>query len=296
VSGAVAVTGASGYLGRRVVDRFVADGRRVVRLVRRPSGPADLAYDLARAVDPETLRARAVEAIVHCAYDASPIRDHDVAVANIEGSERLLAAAEAAGVARIVVISSMSAFAGCRSSYGRTKLVIEGLAPRPGAAVVRPGLIWEDDVRAVGGMVGRLARSAQSRVVPLPAPRATLHLVHIDDLCDLVAELATADAVPPHAVVAADATPWSMRGIVGALADGAGRMPLVVPVPWRPTFWALRAAERVGRPLPFRSDSLVGLVHADPAPDLSAAARFRPFGGAAVRDAAQTVDAGWPPV
>lgn len=62
----VAVTGASGFVGRALVARLEADGLRVVRLVRRP-GPGDVVtWDpAAGAIDAGALEG--VEAVVHLA-------------------------------------------------------------------------------------------------------------------------------------------------------------------------------------------------------------------------------------
>jgi nucleoside-diphosphate-sugar epimerase len=293
VSGAVAVTGASGYVGGRIVARCSALGRAVVRLVRVPAGTGDVAFDLGAGVDPAELAAQDVDSLVHCAYDAAPLRRDDVHARNVTGTARLLDAAGDAGVRRVVVISTMSAFTGCRSVYGQVKLEIERRARDTGAAIVRPGLVWHDGDDEVGGMVGRLRRSAAARVVPLPAAGSALHLVHVDDLVELLLDLGDRTDVPREAVIAAHPRPWTMRDIVCALADQQGRRPLVVPLPWRPVLGALRAVERIGRPLPFRSDSLVGLVHSDPAPTFDPALALRPFGAAALVHAA---DGGWAPI
>jgi len=70
-----------------------------------------------------------------------------------------------AAVESIVVISSLSAFAGCRSLYGKAKLQIESLALSADAVVIRPGLVYGNDS---GGMFGRLVRQVRgSRLLPV---------------------------------------------------------------------------------------------------------------------------------
>ena len=76
---------------------------------------------------------------MHCAYDFSLLRREDINHVNVAGSERLFAAAHEAGIGTLVYTSSISAFEGCRSLYGKAKLEIERRAGAYGALVIRPG-------------------------------------------------------------------------------------------------------------------------------------------------------------
>ena len=71
--------------------------------------------------------------------------------------------------------------------------------------------------------------------------------------------------------------PVSLRRILTRRANGFGRKPLLVPVPWQAIWLGLRTLEMLGlRAL--RSDSVLGFVHSDPAPQFDALSRdFRPF-------------------
>jgi hypothetical protein len=58
-----------------------------------------------------------------------------------------------AGVRRLVFISTISAFDGCRSFYGKGKLEVERITHSLGGWVIRPGLLYGEKP---GGMLGRL--------------------------------------------------------------------------------------------------------------------------------------------
>ena len=135
-----------------------------------------------------------MDALVHCAYDFGPRRWEDIAAINVAGSEKLLAAARDAGVKSVVLISTVSAFAGCRSLYGQAKLQIEDAARAMGAFVLRPGLVYSDNP---GGMFGRLVGQVRGgRLLPiLCGGRQTQYLVHDEDLGNLV-EACLAGRVP----------------------------------------------------------------------------------------------------
>ena len=71
----------------------------------------------------------------------------------MDGSQKVLAAARDARVKSVVLISSLSAFEGCRSLYGKAKMETEAFARSIGALIVRPGLVYSDNP---GGMFGRV--------------------------------------------------------------------------------------------------------------------------------------------
>lgn len=112
----VAVTGANGLLGTRLVEslRRRGDVERVLALDLEVPGASAPGVD-ARVVDVrdpgigEVLAG--VDALVHLAFVVQPIRDeqamHDV---NVEGSRNVLRAAAEAGVRRLVVLSSATAY------------------------------------------------------------------------------------------------------------------------------------------------------------------------------------------
>src|SRR5579872_4212685 len=126
----VAVTGATGYLGSRICHAFGARGWNVAALVRNPAAvdfPA-APYDLGVPLTSTTERVlRSADVLVHTAYDLRLAAPRDIWRVNVEGTRALLDAAVGAGVPRILVLSSMSAYAGTRQLYGRAKLEIEAI-------------------------------------------------------------------------------------------------------------------------------------------------------------------------
>ena len=255
----VAITGASGYVGSNLASRFERDGWRVVRTTFR------LGDDI-----PSAALANA-DALVHCAYDFRPVAWAAIHRVNVEGTGSLLQAAASAGVRKIVVLSTISAFPGCRSLYGKAKLEIEAEAQRAGAAVLRPGLVFVDAGSDAGGMFGSLLESSRGSVVPLVGGgRHCQYLVHVDDLYRLVADLASGSiTAPARAVVVASSRCWPIRELIAALAGRHGRKPRFVSVPWQAVWLVLKTAELARLRLGYRSDSVVSLVNQDPRPDFS---------------------------
>jgi nucleoside-diphosphate-sugar epimerase len=265
----VAITGARGFVGAMLARRFEDSGWAVTQLSHTAGGDGSVPFQLGDEVAPEIFRSGETTALVHCAYDFRPISRSDIQRVNVEGTRKLLAAATTGGVDRIAVLSSISAFDGSRSVYGRAKLEIEAAAAAAGALVVRCGLVWADGPPSGGGMFGSLARSAGARLVPLVDGGVhPQYLIHEQDLFELLRRFCGGEVQNPgKPVVAASPRPWAMRDLLRELARRQGTRPRFLPVPWQPVWAGLRLAELVHLPVPYRSDSVVSLVYQDRRPD-----------------------------
>ena len=260
----VAVTGAGGFVGRHAVAALRAAGEDVVALSRRPiEGLEYLYFDLRGEVPSATqLRARGVTALVHCAWDFSPRNLEEARRINVAPSARL--AQEAADVgASLIAISTMSAFDGCRSVYGRSKLEMEQAFLERGALVLRPGLVWSD---RPGGMVGTLDRLARLPLAPVIAGGGKLYAIHVDDLAAVIVRAARLRPVA-RLLTAAHPRPYSFADILRLRAPAG--TPLLLPVPWPLVWLGVRLAQAVKPHGALRADSVLGLVHANPAPDFA---------------------------
>src|SRR5580698_2684427 len=97
----IAISGASGFVGGHLTEQLRALGHEAMGLPR--SGAL----------------AEGCEVLIHAAWD---LRNPE---GNVTRSRQLIDAAKAAGGPRILFISSLSAFDGCRSRYGAMKLAVE---------------------------------------------------------------------------------------------------------------------------------------------------------------------------
>ena len=111
-----------------------------------------------------------MELLIHCAYDMTLTRRSDIKRVNVEGTRRLLRAAADAGVPRVIVLSSMSAYEGTTQMYGQAKLAIEGRRCRSVAGCsARPRIR-----RSAGGMIA-LTRVTRLPSSPFPSADAAVH-------------------------------------------------------------------------------------------------------------------------
>jgi nucleoside-diphosphate-sugar epimerase len=271
------LTGASGYLGSMFARKLAANGWEVIGLSRNPK-PGQVAFRLGERIAAESLAG--YDALIHCAYDFAPVAWKDIETINVKGSEYLFRAAAEAKVPYLLLISTISAYEGCKSNYGRAKLLIEQHARQAGACVVRPGLVYGAQP---GAMFGRLVSQARaSSMMPMPGDgRQMMYTVHQDDLTDAILKGLTTTPTPEKAVTVANATPIAFRDIMIAIGSRLGRKVTPVALPWQLMWLALRGAEIAKVPLGLRSDSLVSLVNQDTAPLLNVESalgvKCRPF-------------------
>jgi len=217
------VTGASGFIGGRIAERLLAEGRRVRAYARRPLpglvalgaeveiGDLHDAVALARAC-------RGVKTLFHVAarVDVWGPAEEFFRV-NVAGTRALLAAAREAGVERFIFTSTPSVvYTGddqrgvdestplCTNApcaYPTSKATAERLVraantPALRTIALRPHLVWGAGDRNLVPRIVALARAGRLRIVGTGENR--VDLTHIDNVVDahLLAEraLATPDA------------------------------------------------------------------------------------------------------
>lgn len=122
-SSEILVTGGTGSLGGRVVERLRATGREV-KVLSRGGHPGTVRGDLLTGEGLEEAVA-GVDTIVHCASSPTRTRRTDVA-----GTERLLQVARRAGVAHFVFISIVGVDRNPYFPYYRAKLEVERMVER----------------------------------------------------------------------------------------------------------------------------------------------------------------------
>jgi nucleoside-diphosphate-sugar epimerase len=266
----IAVTGANGYVGGRIVSHLRASGIDTIALVRRPAPgeERERRYALDTPLGDSVLDG--VEVVVHAAYDASQ-RGEQIRDVNSSGSLPLLEGVAARG-GLVVMISSLSAFEGARSQYGRTKLELERAVLERGGIVLRPGLVFG---ARVGGLVGAMAAalSRQAFVPMIGAGSQRLFVTHDEHLCELVAAIVSGRAGADRPLFAAHEVPTTLRAIAVQIAAAHGRRLTPIPLPPSLVYLGLRCAETAGVSLPFRSDSLLSLMHPIPLDQVSALER-----------------------
>lgn len=251
----IALVGASGWIGRHVLAAASVDGpavRAISRSLPASSGEAETTRwhavgAQASEADLATLfqGASAVINVAGSAHlddrSAPGIEDF----ANVELPRRIVKAAAAVGITRVVHLSSIKAVGegGDRplradsqpapsTQYGRSKLHGEQRA-REAAVGVELSIVRVPLVHGPGapGNLARIAHLVERGIpVPLPVPHPLRSVTHVGNLASLLLHLAMSPQ-PPPLVHWTDLPHLRTDQLVSLVARRSGRAARTVPVP-----------------------------------------------------------------
>ena len=224
----VAVTGVSGYLGRRLLGLLDADQsvERVVGIdVAEPlAGSPKLEFHQIDVRDARLVKVLpGVDVLVHLAFQFDPIRDEErMRAINIDGTRNVLEAAGATGVRKLVQASSATVYgahpdndfpltessplrANPDFSYAWHKLEAERMIeafqedhPEVLVTVLRPAIVFGPNVQ---NFISRMLEAP--RVTTVKGYEPPLQLVHEEDVATAIV-LAIQNDLPGAFNVAAD--------------------------------------------------------------------------------------------
>jgi len=189
----LALTGATGFVGKATVDHALASGYRVRALTRRDQAARDGVTWIAGSLDDAAALARLAEgadAALHIAGVVNAPTPAGFITGNVDGTRRMVAAAARQGVRRFVHVSSLSAREPDLSLYGKSKALAEDEVRNSGLdwTMVRPPGVY-----GPGDMEMRdVFRMAKLGFVVLP-PAGRVSLVHVRDLARLLVAMAETD-------------------------------------------------------------------------------------------------------
>jgi nucleoside-diphosphate-sugar epimerase len=269
MAGVVAVTGATGFVGRTLVERLAGTGH-AVRALSRSRAVANAATVIGDLDDPLALRelVEGADQVVHLAGLVKAPRVKDFARVNVAGTAQL-ARAMAAGSGRLVLVSSLAARHPQVSAYAASKQAAEAVAidilGPDRVTILRPPAVYGPGDRATLLVFRQLAGG----MLVAPGPRgARFSLIHVSDLVDvIVSHLAGSQVLPPLSEPD-DGQPGGYGwGDLAAVATRAtGRRVRLVRVPVRLLDLPARAADALARrfalDLPLSRDKLGELGHA----------------------------------
>ncbi len=282
----IAITGATGFVGRATVRAVVRKGHVPILLLRREAAEAEWRGldryvigdigDIRSGDMPSGLRC---DAVIHLAAQV-PTGGGDTAAAeaqlrraNVDGTQRALDLACAGGATRFVFMSSIKVNgertpAGVKylahddpapeDAYGRSKRDAERLVQQRAAAVGLVATSLRPPVVVGRGAGGNLAAMMRLARLPVPLPLASIanrrSMVHVDNLADLAVHCCERAQLPPVAL-AGDGIAVSTADLVRAMAGAQGRRAMLWPCPP----WVIRSAASIVRREAIASRLIEGL-------------------------------------
>lgn len=257
----VAITGFTGFVGRRLATRLLSEGHEITGVVRRPISPPELPL---RVVNVGAIGAATdwrntlagIDVVIHLAARTHAVHEqdggdiHEYRSINVDGTARLAEAAAASGVRRFIFLSSIKVngnqtlrsrpfVSGDRPApqdpYGVSKWEAERLLAQVAAetglepVVIRPPLVYGPSAK------GNFARLCQvlGRGVPLPlgAVDNRRSLVALDNLVDLIARCVADAAAPGQTFLVSDGEDVSTPELIRRTAQAMGVKARLLPIP-----------------------------------------------------------------
>src|SRR5713101_2365960 len=261
----IALTGATGFIGKFLLRELPKRGYRLRVLLRRPSvmpmeSASAVVGDLAR---PQNMAAALadVDAVIHSAgiaHAMSGLPEDDYRLLNTEATIALARAAQRAGARRFVFLSSIRA----QSGPSADEVLTEELAPAPTDAYGRSKLAAERGVAELGldwvalrlvlvygaGVKGNMAELVRLARAPYPLPLGALaarrSLLSLDNLVAAVDAVLAAPERLRRPLIVADPEALTIPEMITAMRLGLGRRPGLIPVPPALLEMSLRVAGR----------------------------------------------------
>ena len=227
------ITGATGYVGGRLIERLVAEGRPVRALVRDPSRMWQ--HDEVEVAPGDMLSGRGVrEALDGCraayylVHSMEAAKDADFSGRDRRAAENFAAAAQEAGVERVVYLGGIAPTDGEPSPHLASRIEVEEILLRsaPGATALRASILIgarSSSFRILVRLVERL------RVLPMPAWRENLtQPIAERDAVEFLARTPDVAESAGRSLDIAGPDVVSYRAMIERIAEamGVGRMPL----------------------------------------------------------------------
>lgn len=194
----ILITGATGFVGRHVVNRLMQENRRI-RVLLPESRQRNFPWDEAAPNAPEIITGTLLneEAVFRAVTGAHVVihlenalwwgRQRDLERVEVVGTRQLITAARAARVGRIITLSQQGASPSSAFYLHRTKGQVEGLIRASGLAytIIRPGLIFGPGDAFVSHLAMLLALMPGVFLMP-GRGEINLHPIYIDDVVEVI--------------------------------------------------------------------------------------------------------------
>lgn len=184
----VALTGATGFIGRALIAKLVASGWKVRALARQIPSKQDFSFVewIHGDLDCEGALCELVsgtETVIHCAGAIRGKSWDDFSRTNVTGTKNILrAASRVPSCSRFLFISSLAAREPHLSWYARSKFEAEQLIPefsRLVSVIFRPAAVYGPGDKAMQPFF----QAMRYGILPVPGnPGNRFGLIHVDDM------------------------------------------------------------------------------------------------------------------
>ena len=239
----ILITGATGYIGRHLVSRLVAQGERprcLVRNIKRAASilPAGtLEFVQGDTTSPASLETavQGVDTIVHAAFitaDHKQSAGNHYQETNVQGTANLVEAAKKAGVKRIIVISGLGTKPDKPGSYMQGRYLAEKMVKESGLdwTIIQPSVLFGKDAPFIKGLTD-LIRTAP--VVPLiGGGKVMFQPIYVEDVVTVIIKvLQEPERTKNKTYTIGGPAYYSFTQVIDALLQAMHKKRIKVPTP-----------------------------------------------------------------
>ena len=196
----ILITGATGYIGRHLVARLVAQGERprcLVRDINRaqrtlPVDKVELVTGATTSPDSLDAAVHGVDTIIHAAFltaDNKQSAGNEYEKTNVQGTANLIKAAKKADVKRIIEISGLGTKPDKPGSYMQGRYLSEKMLKESGPdwTIIQPSVLFGKNAPFIKGLAD-LVRTAP--VVPLIGGGKTMFQpIWVEDVVTIIVKV-----------------------------------------------------------------------------------------------------------
>jgi nucleoside-diphosphate-sugar epimerase len=196
----IALTGATGFVGKSLVPKLLAAGHQVKALVRDPARaklPTAIETIQGALADETALQrlVQDVDVVLHMAGAVSGLAADDFMKANFHGTNATALAAKQNGIKRFIYVSSVAATQPQLGPYGRSKANAEQslkvIFQDSQLLILRPSAVYGPHDTATLPLLQAL----MSNTAIIPGTRTNrFGMIHVEDLANILIDAATGSA------------------------------------------------------------------------------------------------------
>jgi NADH dehydrogenase len=187
------VTGATGFIGRHLVEKLVKKNMKVRCLVRN-SGKIELNNANLEIIEGDILdthsldeATRNIDLVIHLAAVIKSSNPKKIEQVNVLGTANLISACRKNNVKKIIHVSSLDAALNNTNYYGATKRFSEEIIKNSDIQyiILRPSLIYGKGSKDISALIQFVKKYP---IIPVVGD-GKLQPLYVDDLCEILAKL-----------------------------------------------------------------------------------------------------------
>jgi NADH dehydrogenase len=227
----IAITGGKGFIGSHLAKRLTDEGHEVVILTRWRGPDENIFVSDLSDIDQLKETFHGCDAVAHCAGINREVGEQSFRRVHVEATRKVVEAAKAVGVEKIVLMSFLRARPHCDSPYHESKWKAEEIVRDSGLdyTIIKAGVVYGRGDH----MLDHLSHALHTfPIFPLVGMEdKTVRPLAIEDLVNVMRAALVDRRLKRQTIALLGAEEISLREAVRRVAEVVGQQPLMFPLP-----------------------------------------------------------------